>query len=318
MAGPVSNTIVAKQFTKVAECDMFDWNDIRFFLSVARQGTTLAASRELKVSQSTVARRIVAMEAALGLELFDKRQSGYVLSEKGDDIRAEMEAAEACLLGIEARASSLGRDVSGIVRVTTNDLFASGFLIGAIKAFQQAYPGIKLDIVTSDRLLDLAAGEADIAIRAGRRPTEPNLVGRQLAVDTWSLYCGAGYAARHGVPRNIEELAQHRIIGADPGAFAGPHLTWVEKHVRPDQVVLRQNSIPGLYAMIRNDLGISFMSDFFVAGDPQFVCCFTPDIAPYDEIWLVTHERLRHVPRVRAVLDFLAGQMSSRMRQAAV
>lgn len=308
----ISNTMLARSFSKNAECrSMYDWNDIRHFLTVARTGTTLAAARELRVSQSTVARRIAALEEALGLELFDKRPSGYVLTDIAQGLLAAAEQAEAAMDGFGAQAGADKRGLSGTVRLTTNELFANFFLVRAMREFRAAYPNIKLEFVTSDKLLDLAAGEADVAVRAGPRPSEAELVGRRLALDVWSVYCSRDYAEQHGTPASEAEFPGHSFISMQPTDLKYPVLEWMLRHVPESSIVLRQNSISGLYEAIRSGLGISLMSDFICMGVPEMVKCFTPDLPADSEIWLITHERLRDAPRVRALLDFLSGYFAA-------
>ena len=294
---------------------VFDWNDLRCFLAVLRDGTTLAASRRLGVSQSTAARRIAALETALGLELFDKRPSGYTPTEAATALLPLAETAETALEAFAATASAHRRGMIGVVRLTTNDVFASAFLLRALGEFRTSYPAVRVELVTSDRFLDLAAGEADVALRAGAPPTDRGLVGRRLAVDRWSVYCSRAYMEANGAPRRAEDMAQHPVFSVDDAFPRSPTVEWVERHVPPQAVALRQNSISGLFASLKSGLGVTMMSDFVAAGDPDLVLCFTPDIQDHNEIWLVTHERLRKTPRVRALMDFLGGFFTAR-RQA--
>src|SRR6187551_1877351 len=103
---------------------MMDWNDLRYFLAVAREGSTLAAGRALRVSQKTVARRLAALEQALGLPLFDRRQAGYTLTPAGEQLVARANQVEASAIEFEQAAASHGRDLSGIVSLTTHEIFA--------------------------------------------------------------------------------------------------------------------------------------------------------------------------------------------------
>lgn len=284
-----------------------DWNDLRFFLEVARAGTTLGASKTLRVSQSTVARRIVALEEALGVELFEKLQSGYQLTEAGERLRPAAEQAEAGINTFKAQASSNLRGLAGIVRLTTNETFAGQFLMRALREFRSAYPAIRLELTTGDKLLDLAAGEADVAVRAGPRPVQGELVGKRISNDGWSIYCTHDHAQQFGIPRSVGELKGHPFVSIDRAAHGGPLLDWVDKHIAEEDIALRQTSIAGILSGIETGMGLSVMSDFLLDQNPKFIKCFSLDIEMDSEIWLITHERLRHVPRVRAVMDFLSG-----------
>ena len=288
-----------------------DWNDLRFFLEVARAGTTLGASKTLRVSQSTVARRITALEEALALTLFEKLQSGYVLTEAGEGLVPAAEQAEASVAGFAALAGSSQRGLSGIVRLTTNETFANYFLVRALHEFRKAYPNIRLELSTGDRLLDIGGGEADVAVRAGPRPVQGELVGKRLAVDIWSVYCSPDYAKSHGVPHSTNELKGHGFISVDRSLHVGPLIEWMDAHVADDDIVLRQSSLSNIITGIESGLGLGMMSDFLLDHNPKFVKCFTPEVEHDSEIWLITHERVRHVPRVRAVMDFLGGYFAA-------
>ena len=288
-----------------------DWNDLRYFLEVSRAGTTLGASRKLRVSQSTVARRIAALEEALGVQLFEKLQSGYVLTDAGSALLPSAEQAETSIKGFAATAEANRRELSGVVKLATNETFAAHFLMQALKEFRNTYPKVRLEVVTGDRFHDLGKGEADIAVRAGNRPDQNELVGKRVATDIWSLYCSRDYAAAHGVPANESELKGHSFITIDPAVFSGPTMDWVAAHIPDDAVVLRQNSIAGLVTGIQSGFGISLMSDFLFEGRSDVVKCFTPEISEPAEVWLVTHERLRHLPRIRAVMDFMSGYFAT-------
>ncbi|MGK9214403.1 LysR family transcriptional regulator [Neorhizobium petrolearium] len=280
-------------------------DDLRFLLSVAETGSTLSASKALKVSQSTVSRRIAALEADLRIQLFDKRRSGYVLTEAGAALIAPAQAVRQAVDAFSKAAGSLSREISGTVRFTTNDVLANMLLTDLTIRLKQVHPGVRLEVDTSNLLRDLANGEADVALRAAPAPTEAGLVGLKLVEDYWSLYCSRSYAEHNGVPKGREELSGHALVGIDTHVRGRPIFDWARQHFPPEAVLLRQNSVPAVFASVRNGLGIGFYSEFIAADDPDLVLCFRPPVPPAAEIWLVTHERLRHVPRVRAVMDVI-------------
>jgi DNA-binding transcriptional LysR family regulator len=198
-----------------------------------------------------------------------------------------------------------------VVRLTTNELFANVLLGPALRAFRSEYPGLRLEVITDDRHLDLARGEADVALRAGLAPTEPELVGRRIARDSWSMYCSRDYAAAHGIPRSKEELARHTVIGIEPGRYTSPLVDWLENCVPRSALFIRRSSVPGLFADIRSGVGLSLMSDILAYGHEDLVYCFAPEVHDQREFWLLTHDRLRDAPRVRAVLDFLSSYFAA-------
>ena len=156
---------------------MLDWNDLRFFLAVAEQGSTLAAGRALRVSQTTVARRIAALETAIGFPLFDRRQAGYAVTPAGEDLSA---APARCALAANAFAEAAAaelRDVRGTVRITTQEIFVT-LLAPMLRELHERHPEILIELDDGQDFRDLGEGEADIALRsaaisAGRRRPAP-------------------------------------------------------------------------------------------------------------------------------------------------
>ena len=256
-----------------------NFDDLRYMLAVAETGTTLAASKMLRVSQSTVSRRIAALEDALQVELFDKRRTGYFLTEAGSLLLAPAETVRQAVDAFSSAVDSLSREISGTVRFTTNEVLGSFVLPRLIERLRQRHPGVRLEVDTTNVLRDLVGGEADVALRASPAPTQ-------------------------GVPRRVEDLAGHAIIGIDAHVRGRPIFDWATKNF-PAEVLLRHNSVPAVFTSVRNGVGVGFYSDFVAAGDPELVFCFRPPVPPAAEVWLVTDERLRHVPRVRAVMDVI-------------
>jgi DNA-binding transcriptional LysR family regulator len=160
---------------------MYDWGDLRFFLAAARAGSTLGAARELMVNQTTVARRIAALEEALGARLFDRHQDGYRLSEAGAAILAQAEHVAVEAETLERLVAQRSRQLSGVIRVTTVESVANMMLTPWLTEFMDLYPDIRVEVIVTDLRLDLPRGEADIAIRAGYMPKGSGIVVRKLA-----------------------------------------------------------------------------------------------------------------------------------------
>ena len=154
--------------------------------------------------------------------------------------------------------------------------------------------------------------------RAGPRPEQGELVGKRIAADVWSVYCTHDHAKQFGIPRSADDMRGHPFVSIDRSVHGGPALDWIETHISEDDIALRQTSIAGILSGIEAGMGLSLMSDFLLDHNPKFVKCFTPDIEMDSEIWLITHERLRHVPRVRAVMDFLSGFFATGRHRAPI
>lgn len=290
---------------------MMDWNDLRPFLAVYRHGSTLAASRTLKVSQSTVLRRIQALEAKLGLSLFDKTPGGYAPTAAARSLIARAEAAEREIEAFMAAAHAERRQISARIRLTANDAF-NIVLQPALSAFRTEHPEMRIDLTTTSEILDLEAGKADVALRGlSSPPNQPDLIGRRICIDSWSVYCTRSYAASHGVPASLATLPRHSFFTVDENFPRVPLVLWLERHVPAEAIALRQNSIGGLLTSVRAGFGFTLMSDFLAAADPALQRCFTPEIDQWPEIWLLYPERLRGAPRVRLFIEYLASYFAA-------
>ena len=298
---------------KLQNGTMIDWNDLRHFLAVAKAGTTLAAARELGVSQSTVARRIDALETVLGLKLFDRRQSGYALTDIGKELAETATEVEVAAGAFASRAAALRRSLTGTVRITTNDLFAGEVLTPSLNVFRQAHP--------RDR-----AGDGDL--RPPPRPRQGRS-GRRVA----RRHAAVASAPRRPAYRqgHLELLLQSGLPSATahrprPATSPttrcwaptrkpslAPWWTGCRDQSRDTRSFSSRTASP-LLASLRNGLGVGLMADFVARSDPQLMLCFEPDIDVDYEIWLLTHERLRNDPHVRAVLDFLDRHLRSERR----
>ena len=305
---PIS--IVAELFCDIAEWGVYDWNDLRYFLAVARTGSTLAASRALGVNQTTTARRVAVLERAIGMKLFDKSQAGYALTEAGVELLAAAERVEVEANAFADQAEAMGRRISGVIRVTTNEGLANVVMAPALSAFRRLHPEVRVDLVVDERRLDLARGAADVALRTGSRPTEAGLVGRRLTPMAWAAYCSRDYAERQGCPGCVDSLCRHAVIGADGPIAALPGWTWLRQAAPEAEVVARSSSITNLISAVRAGLGVTVLPCILADSDPALVRCVGPIEGVRSDLWLLTREDLRDVPRVRAFLDFLAAYIA--------
>ncbi|KTE73067.1 LysR family transcriptional regulator [Sphingopyxis sp. A083] len=288
---------------------MFDWNDLKYFLAVAESGSTLAAAQALRVSQTTVARRIAALEAATGVTLFERRQAGYALTPTGEAMLASALAVRDSADRFGEAVGAQSRDAGGTVSLTTMEIIAITVLPPILRDLRAAHPGIHIDLDTADEPRDLASGAADIAIRSSKQPTGAGLVGRRVADNPWTVYCSRDYAGRHGIPHSREELATHPFIGGG-GHIWEPYRAWLKQYRLEDSVVMRYDTASGLLAGVRSGMGLTILPAFLADREPDLVRCIPAREDDTTGLWLLTHERLRHVPRIRVVLDFLAGALT--------
>ena len=193
----------------------FAWDDLRHFLAFARAGSMQAAAIALGVNQSTVQRRIAELEECVGHRLVERHLGSYRMTELGEQLLPAAEGVEAAVAAFERHLAASDKGLTGIVRLTCGSGLANVLQrTPLIDAFHARFPGLRVELVTSDRFLDLSKGEADIAIRLGE-PSDEALVGRKIADASWAVYAGRTYVERHGRPRDVEDLNQHVIVGCE-------------------------------------------------------------------------------------------------------
>lgn len=286
---------------------MFDWNDLRIFLAVAHKGSTLAAAAALNLNQTTVARRIAALEVALDAKLFERQHSGYRLAGAGHEILSTVERIAHDTQTVEQLVQQRARRLVGAIRVTTNEPLANRLLIPCLREFGERHPDIHIEVLVQDRHLDLSRGEADVALRAGYGPGEGNLVARRLRDLPWSVYCSADYAARRGTPATAAEVACHSVIAGAGGVGAMPGPAWLERQTS-EALATRSGSLTNLMTAVKAGLGLGALPCVLGDSEPDLVVCFQLPDEFTAGLWLVTRAELRADPCVKTFNDFIAAR----------
>ncbi|MGA0606106.1 LysR family transcriptional regulator [Phenylobacterium sp. VNQ135] len=293
---------------------MYDWNDLKAFLAVARGGSTLAAAKALRVNQTTVARRIESLEAALALKLFERGQTGSRLTEAGRDLVEEAERVERAAERFGNRAAGHQRSAAGVIRVTATELLSNLMLMPGIVEFRKQFPEIQVDLIVTDRPLDLQAGEADVAIRSGVALPASDLIARKLLDHDFALYCSRDYVARKGFP-TPETLKDHDLIGGEMEMADGPGMAFMFKAAGGKAPVTRSNTMNNLLHAIKAGVGVGPMTCQAADLDRELVRC--SDIIPEasGSSWVITRRELKDTPRVRAFIDFFVPYLQELSRR---
>jgi DNA-binding transcriptional LysR family regulator len=288
---------------------MIDWDDLRYLLAVAREGSTLAAARALGVNQSTVQRRLTALEEQLGRSLAHRNATGYRLTEFGETLLPYARSVEDAVFSLERRVEGFGANIAGTVRLTCPEpvmprLIASGIL----DRFHACYPAIRVEFATADRYLDLWRGEADVALRSGE-PEDPRLVGRKVADSIWAVYGSHDYIQRHGRPTSVESLVDHPLVGFD-GSMTGHRANkWLSTVAPGATIAARNSSVLGVLSAVKSGVGVAPLPT--TIADPEDTLeQVLPPVLDLSRGWyLLTHPELRHEPRVAAFFDFMIGEL---------
>ena len=253
---------------------MFEWDDLKHFLAVARHGSTTAAGRAMKVDQSTVQRRLAELERHISQPLVERRATGYRLTAYGQELRPHAERVEQQVLSLQRFVPSLSRALNGVIRLTCPEPIVLRISKSdLLQRLHTRHPGLHVEFVMSDRYVDLAKGEADVALRSGDT-VDNQLIGRKIADSLWAVYGGREYLAQHGSPKHLEDLAQHAWIGFD-------------------------ETMANLRATALGD------------AEPDLVRVLGP-VTELTRSWrMLTTRQLRRTPRVSAFFEFMAEELAT-------
>lgn len=289
----------------------FDWDDLKHLLAVARHGSTLAAGRALGLDQSTVQRRLTELERRFGQALVERHPSGYRLTEFGLALLPHAERVEDAVTLLKQHSARAAAEVAGIIRVTCPEPIVYRITQSTLlDRFSERHPALQVHFVMSDKYIDLAKGEADVALRSGDTD-DGELVGRKIGDSVWAVYASKTYIERHGRPQRVEDLARHALVGFDDTMAKHRIAGWLRR-IAPDAVlVARSNSVLGLVYSAKAGVGVAPLPIALGDAEPDLVRVIEP-VPELTRIWrLLTTPELRQTPRVAAFFDFIVSEIDT-------
>jgi DNA-binding transcriptional LysR family regulator len=288
----------------------FDWDDLRFFLAVARAGRLTVAARRLGADHATVSRRISALESALKAKLFERRPQGYALTEHGERLLAKAEAMETQALAVSSEIGGADLALSGTVRIGTPDGFGTFFLAPRMAGFAAQYSDLEIQLVAMPRLLSLSKREADVAVSLAP-PKEGKIVARKLTDYRLGLYSTSEYLGRHPAIGAPEDLHAHEIIGYIDDLIFAPELDYLDEVSKGLRARLQSSN---LIAQMQTTLaggGICVLPHFMAILDPRLVPVLPAQVSITRSFWLIVHADLKEVARIRATMDFVVREVKA-------
>ncbi|MEM7762528.1 MAG: LysR family transcriptional regulator [Pseudomonadota bacterium] len=282
---------------------MDKWNEIRTAYMVAKLGTITAAAHGLGVHRATVIRHIDTLEAELGSKVFFRNPRGYSLTETGEDLLRVAEATEDQLKQFLGRAHSRTPGVAGELIVSTVDVVCQTF-DGAIRHYLTENPESTVRSLVTSRAVKLEYGEAHVAIRAGKKPVDPDYVVLPLKPLTTGLYAHQSYIDKNGATHSIAELSRLRYVGIGRSTPVGPY-AWLEKHVSPIKYAFLSESFHSRLQAIMAGIGVGFMPETQAAVLQDIAVVHAPNRALNTRLWLVTHGATHRSAKVQAFINSL-------------
>lgn len=286
-----------------------DWDDIRFFLSVARTERFSAAAQQMGVDTATVGRRINALEKSMKARLFDRQHTGCILTAAGERFLQTAEQLESEILRAQGDLSRSDVEISGAVRIAAPDGFSTVFLAPRLGALKVRHPGLTIQLVPITRAFSLSKREADIAVTI-EPPEQGRLVARKLVDYSLRFYASREYLGRHEPPTKADDLEQHCLVTYVPDLIFADQLTFMPEIYGASFNRLELSTAIGQLEAVRSGAGIGILHDYAACRDPQLQIVM-PEIRFDRSYWIVTHADLQRVSRVRAAIDHIHAEVQA-------
>jgi len=283
-----------------------DWNAIKIFIAVAHNKTLVAAATSLGMSHSTVYRRLNDFEEQVG-RLFERLNGTYELTELGENMLLRAQHITHSFEDIERDIVGMDKQLGGIVRITAPSSFSYLSLPQHLAQFSEDYPDIKIELLVTNLALNMTNRHADIAIRVTATPPD-HLVGREVRRIKWGVYASDSYLSKQGKLENLEDLKQHRLIGAAGSLRSHPTFLQLDK-THSSNIYQRTDDLVAMSCMACSGLGVALLPDDLAKSGIKKL--FTFESAKENQLWVLTHPDLRKVERIKVVMKFLAKALAN-------
>jgi DNA-binding transcriptional LysR family regulator len=283
-----------------------DWNSMKVFLEIAQHRNLIVAAKTLKMSHSTVFRRLQSLEEDVGSRLFERENGIYQLTELGEELSQLGKNVSNSFDDIERHI--IGRDMSpqGSVKITCPTSIAYTHLPQILQKLSLLHPKITIEVLVSDQAVNMRNRIADIALRVTAAPPD-FLVGRQIKEFQWAVYASKDYLATYGRPSRLADLAGHQFIGASGSLADMEAFTWLDKkHL--DNIVLRSDDLVTMSQMASTGMGLAILPDDLRIPSLERLFTFKPAAA--NKLWVLTHPDLRKVERIKIVMKYLTQSLA--------
>ncbi len=282
---------------------MFDWDNLRSFLELGRQGKLTNAGKRLSIEPTTVSRHINRLEKELEVHLFNRSPKGYSLTDEGHKLLPYAEDIETKINSIYQSISGTDTVLTGTVRMAVPEGLGIGIISKHIKAFKEQHPAIELELLADTRSRSLSKREADIAITLAR-PTTGRLVAWKLGEYRLALYASQKYLNNSNEIKSLKDLASHPFISYIDDLIEFPQLKYMQDLLQDVNIIFRSNSLQAQYQAVIDGIGLALLHGFLVAEDRNLDVILPKKIFATREYWMVVHEDLHQLSRVKAVSSF--------------
>lgn len=283
-----------------------DWNALKVFLAIARHGSLSGAANALDVNHSTIFRRLNAFEEGIGGNVFERVNNRYELTSLGHELLELSKNIENSFDGIDRHIIGKDYQPKGVVKITAPHNIACRYLVRYLTDFNLKYSDIQIEMLVSNQEFNMSNRQADIAVRATSLPPE-HLIGRQVGTLHWSVFGSKKYSDRCGLPSEIEDLANHALIGATGAMRRLPAFTWQDKNYA-NQIITRCDDLTTMSCFVEEGRGLAILPED--QARPELIKLFHVNDGAPSKLWLLTHPDLRNVERIKLVMQYLTKAFS--------
>jgi DNA-binding transcriptional LysR family regulator len=288
----------------------FTWDDLQFFLAVARSGQLASAARHLRTNHATVSRRIDRLEEALAAKLFERNPRGYMLTSVGERLVQTAEQIEREADSFRSEASSGASQVTGVVRLSTLEGFGNFFLADRLPRFTQANANLSIELVTIQQIVSLSRREADVSITL-TSPRADFYHYEKITAYRLFIYGARTYLDSHPAVERREDLLSHRMIGYIEDMIFTPGLDYHREILPGLRAGYQSSSIHAQLRATLHGIGLCVLPHFMAAAHPELIPVMARDIYLERDYWCVSHQDFSATPRIRALTDFIKSEATS-------
>lgn len=283
---------------------MINWDDLKYFLAMAEEGSLSAAARKLKVSQPTLSRRLTALEEDVGSDLFVRSRTGLEMTAIGEQLINHARHMRDDVYSIERLVTGHDSSLQGSVMISCIEILGADWLVQQTRPFREQFPGITVEFKIENTTSDLLRREADIAIRMFR-PVQNDLIAKRCGTMTYGYYASRAYLEQHGTPTSFDDITTHEFILPHDEILAHTNKFGKRPYHPRGNIAFRSNNLISLGSAVRAGFGIGAYSCIMAEDDPDLVRLFDDVVVFSSDIWLVSHAELRRSARIRAMFDYL-------------
>ncbi|WP_027232172.1 LysR family transcriptional regulator [Phyllobacterium sp. UNC302MFCol5.2] len=288
----------------------FTWDDLQYFLAVARTGQLTTAARRLRTNHVTVSRRIDRLEESLSARLFERNPRGYVLTALGEKLVESAEIMEREADRFQNEASEGTVSLTGVVRLSILEGFANYFLADRMPRMAQSYPGLSIEMVTIQQIVSLSRRDADLSITLHATRTGPYFQ-EKLTPYRLFIYGSRDYLARHSPIGEQSDLSNHRFIGYIEDMIFTPGLDYMREILPGLHPAYQSSSIFAQLSATRSGFGLCILPYFIACKYPELVPVLPKDLHLNRDYWMICHEDIVSTPRIRALGDFIKSEVKT-------